>query len=295
MSRKSIGIIGAGAVGTALAGLFLDAGHDICGIATRTPSSLEKHLSLLDLPSEHGFSGPGSWCSAADLLFITVPDDQISGVADHIAGKELLSDDTLSVHCSGAHTAEQLLAPLEDPSRDLSIGSFHPLQTIPDPESGMQSIPGARVAVEGAPEVCSELASLAEQIGTRPFVIPPDRKDLYHAAAVFASNHLISVLSVAAELMREATDDEVDPLEALKPLIDASVSNAVNNSPESALTGPAARGDEDTIDVHRSSIEEVDGDYVELYVELTNHCLEIARRRGDLSKELVDRLRSRFN
>jgi len=96
MSRKSIGIIGAGAVGTALADLILDAGHDICGITTRTPSSLEKHLSLLDLPPERGFSSPGSWCSEADLLFITVPDDHISGVADHIVGKGLLSDDTLS-------------------------------------------------------------------------------------------------------------------------------------------------------------------------------------------------------
>ncbi len=294
MSSNQIGIIGAGAVGTALAGLFASAGHDLCGIATRTEQSLKKSLNLLDLPPEAGHLDAGPWCSNADVLFITVPDDQISGIADQIRRKEILSDETLTVHCSGAHTADELLTPLKSPSRGLRIGSFHPLQTVPDPKSGMQSIPQAWVAIEGSADVCSELDALADQIGADSFVIPPDRKDLYHAAAVFASNHVISVLSVAANLMQKATDDEVDPLATLQPLIDASVSNALKTSPESALTGPAARGDGDTINAHQASIKEVDEDYADLYVELTKNCMKIARERGDLSTELVDEFRSRF-
>ncbi len=66
-SIRSVGVLGAGAVGTALAALFQDAGYTVEHICTRTPESLEASLSFLELQEEAGELEAGKWCGDVDL------------------------------------------------------------------------------------------------------------------------------------------------------------------------------------------------------------------------------------
>jgi hypothetical protein len=74
-----------------------------------------------------------------------------------------------------------------------------------------------------------------------PFRIADERKPLYHAAAVFASNYVVTVTALAEEL--ERTAGVPDPLGALTPLQEATLANVHRVGPAEALTGPAVRGD----------------------------------------------------
>ncbi len=66
---------------------------------------------------------------------------------------------------------------------------------------------------------------------------------MYHAAAAAASNYVIAALDLAGALVASASV----PFEALVPLVRTAVDNAFSLGPATALTGPIARGDWDTV------------------------------------------------
>jgi len=285
---KSFAVIGAGAVGTSLAALLQDAGCELKGFSTRTEESLQASRDFLDLPGDVGRRRIGSWCGAVDLLLITVPDDRIRPVAEELACEDLITKQTLVVHCSGAHTARDLLEDLA--SSDVPVGSFHPLQTVPDPRSGVKSIPGSWVAVGGSDEVTAQLENLARKLDCSPVVIPEDKRPLYHASAVVACNLTIALFSIAGDLMKDAAKDLDEPLAPLRPLVEQSIRNVFEKGPEEALTGPALRGDRDTLHSHVNALGDLDPEFIEPYMALTRKCLDIGRETGRLDPEQVEDL-----
>jgi predicted short-subunit dehydrogenase-like oxidoreductase (DUF2520 family) len=121
---------------------------------------------------------------------------------------------------------------------------------------------------------------LARDAGGRPFRIADDLKPLYHAAAVFASNYLVTVTAIAEELEREAGLD--DPLGALAPLQQATLSNVERVGPAAALTGPAVRGDAVTVRRNLEALAKHAPDAVSSYVALADLALALAERSGRL-------------
>jgi predicted short-subunit dehydrogenase-like oxidoreductase (DUF2520 family) len=85
-----------------------------------------------------------------------------------------------------------------------------------------------------------------ELLGGRAFEVSDEHRAAYHAAAVIASNHLVALLSQAERVAAAAGV----PLEAYLDLVRATVDNVADLGPAAALTGPAARGDWDTIERH---------------------------------------------
>lgn len=278
-----ISVVGAGAVGTSLAALLKKAGYEIRGISTRTEDRLTSALDFLDLPRSRGFLETGDWCYGVDLLLITVPDDIIGPVAESLAEKELTNQETLAVHCSGAHGAGELLGPLM--VNGTRIGAFHPLQTVPDPAAGTKSIPGCWIALDGKPEVIDELKQIVRSIDARPFVVPEKHRTLYHAAAVFACNYTIALISIAEQLMETSAGEVEHPLDPLTPLIEKSINNALTTSPSEILTGPAVRGDVETLRRHLHSLKEEDDRLPSCYLELSIQCLNMAVESGRLDEK----------
>ena len=121
-----VSIVGAGRVGTTLAAAISAAGHELTAVVSRSQASAEAATALAgtgraSIDLTHAF--------AADLLLLTVPDDQIGGVARRL--DEAGCPETLGVcHTSGACSSE-LLAPL--PRR----ASAHPLQTFAEARSAL--------------------------------------------------------------------------------------------------------------------------------------------------------------
>ncbi|MEM9467082.1 MAG: DUF2520 domain-containing protein [Actinomycetota bacterium] len=169
-----------------------------------------------------------------DLVLIATPDSAIDDVASAIdPGRAVVA------HVAGSLGLD-VLAPHD------RRAALHPLVSLPDPVIGAERLRGGWFAVAGDPIV----TRLAEALDGRTFTIDDDDRALYHAAAAVASNHLVALLGHAERVGAAAGV----PPEALLGLALGSAENAVDLGPATALTGPAARGDEATLAAHLEAI-----------------------------------------
>ncbi|HJS27551.1 MAG TPA: Rossmann-like and DUF2520 domain-containing protein [Actinomycetota bacterium] len=269
-----IAVIGAGRVGTALAVLWQREGHRIVAVAggAATPERAARFLPGVPVRADDAAA------SGATVVVIATPDAVIDPVCHAMAEAGALGAATAVVHASGA-TGLDALAPAA--ALGAATLSVHPLQTCPTVESAIERIPGAAFAVTALDDAGYALGErLARDAGGRPFRIADDLKPLYHAAAVFASNYLVTVSAIAEELERAAGLD--DPLGALAPLQAATLANVERVGPASALTGPAVRGDAVTVRRNLEALEKHAPEAVRPYVALADLALALAERSGRL-------------
>jgi predicted short-subunit dehydrogenase-like oxidoreductase (DUF2520 family) len=190
--------------------------------------------------------GRGESPDGAEAVLLCVPDGEIA------AGAAALGPGPLVGHCSGATT----LAPLA-PHEAFSL---HPLMTVPP--GGAAPFAGAGAAVAGStPRALSTAYALAQALELRPVTVADADRAAYHAAASMAANFLVT-LEGAAE--RVATSAGVDRA-TLAPLVRAAVESWVQRGARDALTGPIARGDEQTVQAQRAAVGERAPDLLPLF------------------------------
>jgi len=176
------------------------------------------------------------------LVVICVPDDAIGEVAAGIPVGPWVA------HVSGATSLDAL-----EPHRRRF--SLHPLQTFTRAR-GSEQLDGAWAAVTAeTDEARSAGVWLAETLGLRPFELADAARPLCHAGAAIASNYLVTLHAVAADLFRAAGA----PPEALAPLMQRTIENGFE------LTGPIERGDWETVEAHRRAIREARPELEPLY------------------------------
>lgn len=257
-------IVGFGRAGGAIALALEEAGYEIGATWSRSRAGRQRAQTLCEAPV---LDRPEQTLGTADVAIMAVPDDAIRDVAEGLAGGVRPGQHV--VHTSGSMSVEALAPVREAGAR---TGSLHPLQTLPSPERGADALRGAAVAVTCEPEDRQFLSRLASGWGGRPFPLLDEAKTVYHAAAVFASNYVVSVLWAAAELLEEAGVSQGSAL--LEPLVRSTVENVAVRGPEGAITGPVARGDLESVRHHvetlagRSAPEPILGAYRAL-AELT--------------------------
>jgi predicted short-subunit dehydrogenase-like oxidoreductase (DUF2520 family) len=167
------------------------------------------------------------------LVLLCVPDGSIAEVARG------LDEGPWVAHVSGATP----LSALEPHRRRFSM---HPLQTFTRAR-GPEQLDGAWAAVTAESEEARVAGFwLAETLGLKPFELGDAARPLYHAGAAIASNYLVTLHTVASELLRAAGA----PPEALVPLMRRTIDNGFE------LTGPIDRGDWETVAAHRRAIRE---------------------------------------
>jgi predicted short-subunit dehydrogenase-like oxidoreductase (DUF2520 family) len=178
----------------------------------------------------------------ADLVLLCIPDSAIAEVARSVARGPWIA------HVSGATSLAAL-----DPHRQRF--SVHPLQTFTRGR-GPEQLDGAYAAVTAEDEEARERGFwLARTLGLQPFELGDAARPLYHAGAAIASNYLVTLHRVAAELFRAAGAPE----EGLAPLMRRTIDNGFE------LTGPIERGDWETVRAHRHAIREAAPDLEPLY------------------------------
>lgn len=273
-------IIGAGSVGQALAYLLHHAGWTFIGAASRKFESASEACRFVGdgIPAED----KGELANAADLIFVTTPDEAIAGVCEELADQDAIRPGSVVAHCSGGLSSSIL-----EPARKCGahIGSLHPLQTLPDPERGVALLPQSKCCVEGDEKAVETLREVVDSLGAEAFTIPTGRKALYHAAAVMACNYLVTLESVAVRMGEEAGMESGTVLEAFLPLIRGTVTNLEDvGLPEEALTGPIARGDVATVRHHMEEIRESMPQLLPLYCELARQTVQVARTGGELDE-----------
>jgi predicted short-subunit dehydrogenase-like oxidoreductase (DUF2520 family) len=175
-----------------------------------------------------------------DLRLLCVPDRAIAETAASIEPGPWVA------HVSGA-------TPLAALDPHVLRFSVHPLQTL-SKDGGPAQLDGAWGAVTGESEEAEARGRfVAETLGLHPFRLADDHRALYHAGAAIASNYLVTLYRVAADLVGRAGA----PPEALVPLMERTIENGFQ------LTGPIARGDWATVERHREVLK--GSGYGELY------------------------------
>ena len=197
--------------------------------------------------------------AACDAVLLCVPDAQIERAAAALPAVQLVG------HCSAATTLSAL-APHE-------AFSLHPLMTVT--QAGASFV-GATAAIAGAtPRALRTAEALARVLGMRPLRIDDADRAAYHAAASIASNFLVVIEELAERLARTAGLDR-EPLVALAL---ASVSNWAALGSAGALTGPIARGDEDTVARQRAAVAGRAPEDLELFDALVDATRRLAAGR----------------
>ncbi|HSJ50455.1 MAG TPA: Rossmann-like and DUF2520 domain-containing protein [Actinomycetota bacterium] len=272
-----IAVVGAGRVGTALAVLWAKAGHTITAVSGRAATRERAERYLPGVPLADAATAPRD----ADVVVIATPDVAIAAACADIAGGGNLAPGTAVAHVSGATGLEALDAARSAGATTLSL---HPLQTCPTVEAALERLPGATFAVtSGTPDGLEVGERLALDAGGRPFELDDAAKGLYHAAAVFASNYLVTITALAEELERAA--GVPDPAGALAPLQEATMANVARVGPAEALTGPAVRGDAGTVARNLEALARDAPQAVRPYVVLADVALDLAERSGRLAAE----------
>lgn len=268
-SRPPVGVIGPGRAGTGLALALVRAGYDV-KIHGRRKKAVPTPLRLTVGPDD----ATPTWVPQVGVVVLAVKDDAIRPLAERLAQSGSVTAAHVVLHLSGVQ-GQEALGPLV--TSRAALGSLHPLQTIVDPERAPERLTGAWAAVEGMPRAVEVAEQLAQAVGMRPFRLTARAKAVYHAGAVFASNYFVVVEAVAQRLLRHAGLSDADAWQALRPLVEGTLENIVAQGPAGALTGPAIRGDADSI---RRHLESLTSDDAGLYRALGRAALELARKRG---------------
>jgi predicted short-subunit dehydrogenase-like oxidoreductase (DUF2520 family) len=197
--------------------------------------------------------------SASAAVLLCVPDAEIRAAAAALPSGRLVG------HCSAATTLAAL-APHE-------AFSLHPLMTVTPAGADFAA---ATAAIAGAtPRALRTADALARRLGMHPLQIDDADRAAYHAAASIASNFLVVIEDLAERLARTAGLDR-DPLVAL---VQASVANWAALGAEQALTGPIARGDEETVALQRAAVAARAPEDLELFDALVDATRRLAAGR----------------
>lgn len=261
-----ITIIGAGRVGSALAKRLYSKGHQIEQIFSRSVAKAEATASAVEA---QGVNRLTDIIVGAEVYILAVHDDGIAGVAQELA--HLSTGGAIVAHTSGA-------TPMGDLASCKHHGVFYPLQTFsaeipPD----FEELPFCIAANSEEDEAI--LFELAESICPNVYRINEQQRQALHVTAVMVNNFSNHLFALADGICQEQGVD----FEILKPLIRQTVRKLKQAAPAAVQTGPAARGDQGTIDRHLNWLEREAPEVKVLYEMLTE---SILREKNNLKISL---------
>ncbi len=189
---------------------------------------------------------PADAAHGVDLLVIATPDDVVADVAAAVRPV----GSTAVVHLSGSLGLDVLAG-------HVRRGSLHPLVPLPNPAIGAVRLrSGTTFAVAGD----GSARAMAEDLGGNVVEVGDADRAAYHAAAAIAANHLVALMG---QVQRVAATAGLS-LDAFAGLMRAAAEDALALGPRRALTGPAVRGDWETVERHRTAIASMPAHRTEL-------------------------------
>lgn len=212
----------------------------------------------------------------ADIFLIATPDDQIAACCARLVASGMVRPGVVVFHCSGALPAAVLAAAA---ACGAFTASIHPVRSFASPEQVARSFAGTWCGVEGDDAALAVLRPLFIDIGAKLVDIDPAAKTVYHAAAVFACNYVVTLLDVAVQAYAHAGIPEAVAMQMMAPLVQKTVDQALSAGTVAALSGPIARGDMATVAAQQSAVTAWDADKGALYALLAKETIALAQRR----------------
>ncbi|MFJ4872295.1 Rossmann-like and DUF2520 domain-containing protein [Streptomyces sp. NPDC088757] len=280
-ARLTVGVVGAGRVGPALAASLRLAGHRPVAVSAVSDASRRRAAELLpDVPVVE----PARVLALADLVLLTVPDDALPGLVEGLADTGAVRPGQLLVHTSGRYGARVL-----DPARRAGALplALHPAMTFTGTAVDVQRLAGCSFGVTAPEELRLAAEALVIEMGGEPEWIAEEARPLYHAALALGANHLVTLVAQSMELLHKAGVAAPDRM--LGPLLGAALDNALRSG-DAALTGPVARGDAGTVAAHVAELRKHAPGTVTGYLAMARTTADRALAHGLLKPELAEDL-----
>ena len=232
----NIVIIGSGNVAAVLGRKFVAAGHHIVQILSRNASAASELAYEWNTESANYSSLINK---DADVYIIAVADDALENVAN-----DLRLPGKVVAHTAGAVKME-VLKDVTD-----NYGVFYPLQSL---RKDQEQIPEIPIYIEGVNEQTKNvLNKLARSVYKEAsFSADFDKRTKLHVGAVLVNNFSNHIFSLAEAYCKKEGIEFTE----LLPLIDNTFYRLHDAAPSSLQTGPAVRGDMQTINKHRALLD----------------------------------------
>ncbi|MFC4330015.1 Rossmann-like and DUF2520 domain-containing protein [Streptomyces andamanensis] len=280
-ARLTVGVVGAGRVGPALAASLQLAGHRPVAASGVSDASRRRAGHLLPgVP----LVPPAEVLRRADLVLLTVPDDALPALVAGLAETGAVRPGHLLVHTSGRYGTRVL-----DPARRAGALplALHPAMTFTGTPVDVQRLAGCSFGVTAPEELRMAAEALVIEMGGEPEWIAEEMRPLYHAALALGANHLVTLVAQSMELLRAAGVTAPDRM--LGPLLGAALDNALRSG-DAALTGPVARGDAGTVAAHVDELRRHAPQTVAGYLAMARATADRALAHGLLKPELAEDL-----
>ena len=272
---RTLNIIGAGHVGRVLGRLFAASGaFAVQDVLTRSPASAQEAVAFIG--AGRAVAGMAAM-RRADVTMLAVGDDQIGPVCAQLAaaqGPALAG--ALLFHCSGAKASTELASVREFGAL---VASVHPVRSFADPAAVAHGFAGTFCGIEGDAAALAVLGPALLAIGAQAVPIDAAAKTVYHAASVFASNYLVTVVDAALRAYQAAGIDEATARALARPLATETLENVLRLGAPAALSGPIARGDMATVARQQAAVQAWDAPTGALYAALVAPTVALAQRK----------------
>ncbi|PHN06377.1 Rossmann-like and DUF2520 domain-containing protein [Flavilitoribacter nigricans] len=247
MLLKQVVLIGAGNVAWRLGLRLHEQGIKIALVFSRRIANAQALAGELNCPATDSLDKIPALDNCLYLLAIS--DDHIATVAAGLG--HLNGPGRVLAHTSGAVSSRVIAGDFDQ------TGVFYPLQTLSrDRPVNFEQLP---VCVYSAdPKVQDGLLQLASRITQQARVIDDEQRKKLHVAAVFVNNFSNHLFSVGQQIV----EAEGLSFDLLRPLIAETAAKVMEQDPKDMQTGPARRGDQQTILAHLQ--------YLQKFPELQN-------------------------
>ena len=252
ISDKRIVLIGAGNVGYHLGQRMRECGLSIVQVFSRSRKKAGKLARTIGVPYTTQLQRINP---DADLYILAVHDDAIATVASSLA--KILPPDKLLAHTSGATPLSALGQYFQ------TTGIFYPLQSFSvDRPADFSQLP---ICVFSNQQASLQLLQeVAEKICPNVYVVNDEQRAALHVAAVFVNNFANHLFHIGEQISQQ----HQVPFDLLKPLIRETVNKIQQHAPQQMQTGPAIRGDQQTIKRHLQTLKDFP-EYQEIYRLMT--------------------------
>ena len=266
-----VALVGAGRVGTAVASLLRDAGHQIVSVSSRDRASADAAAAILGGRVAEIASVPAD----TDVVLLGVPDGALGEVT-----AALPRVGSVLIHFAGASGTR----PLQPHSAGRALCALHPVQACPDVETAVRRLPGSAWGVtctRGAEGWARRL--IEDDLKGTAFGVAEEDRVVWHAAAVTTSNGISALMAVGESLLASIGIER--PEVVLGPIAAGTVLNALERGGGGfALTGPVVRKETDLIVKHVSEIARRAPDLLPAYLQSLHMIVSSALAAGRIDR-----------
>ena len=279
--RLDVGVVGTGRAGSVIGAALKRAGHQIKACTAVTDLSKLRAEALL--PGVAILSIEET-VADRDLILLAIPDDVLAEVVSGLAATNAVSPGTFVLHLSGRYGIDILRPLTEQGCLPLAL---HPVMTFTGTSIDLNRLSACPFGVTTHQTLRPVAETLVMEMGGEPVWVPEASRSLYHAALTFGANNLMTLVNQTSELLESAGISNPESLVA--PLLSASLDNALRNG-DSALTGPIARGDAQTVREHLRVLANFDQAVTQAYRSLARLTAVRALASGVLQPQNAESL-----